>query len=221
MDDIAREIAHTLDMYKAQGRTRRDAGTGRAYVVVEIPTGVFKDVASLDIPIPNPDFRQPAADFEQKYGLRHIARSYHLPQGISAPELEAYALLMHYRSDLPRAVYLGKMAALWEDLVDRNPDLGKIKYDLAKNPDAHYFLAQGVASGFNPDDIGYFVQKQAEKKPPYAEMTRSRPYISLAAAFNEAAGMQWAAAPETLARIARQFGKKSPPPKPPASFRPF
>ncbi len=221
MDNTAREITQTLDLFKAQGQTRRDPKTGRSYVVVAIPTGVFKNTASIDIAIPNPDFREPAADFEQQHGLHHIARHYSLPHGVSAPEIEAYAVVMNYRNDIPRAVFREKMADLWQELVGRNPDLGEIKYDLAKNPDAHYFLVQGVASAFNPDDIAYFVQKQAEGKAPYAEMTKGRPYQSLSAAFNAAAGMQWAAAPATLARLSSQFKEKLPPPKPPSSPRPF
>ncbi len=122
---------------------------------------------------------------------------------------------MAYRKDITKTQFSNKMTKLWDDLVARNPELDKIKYNpqkIKRDPQdskACYYMIQGVASAFNVDDIQFFIAKLEKGEPPALKMTKGVAYKSLSQEFNKAADqMQWAASPKTLRSIEAQLQKK-------------
>ncbi len=203
MDNIARDISATLAYFKRRGMSCVDAKTGLSY------SEVLPPLTAVTLKISDIRFHQPAAIFEKRHGLSGIARHYILPESVSPQDLETYALLMRHRNDISRDSFSRRMAEVACALVARNPDLGAINCDTQKDPYAHYTLIQGVASGFNPDDIAYFLACAAEGHRPYTSMVETEAYKNLCATFNAASSPGWALAPKTLARIEAQLREKS------------
>lgn len=149
---------------------------------------------------------QPAVDFERRFGLTEIAGRYTMPEGVTASDLQAYALL--FKSRDPVAALDG-LIRVTEVLKELNPELHVLRYN-QENVMSVFHIVMGVASAFNTDDMQHFLDSTG-----YAalKMQSSPEYGSLCRAFNKAAtnqplNMQWVASPSTLTEMRRQFKAK-------------
>lgn len=168
MDDLAREIKALIEDCKAKGKRRPDpATTGR-----DISWFRTRDPGrglEWETPIPDPEFSQPPRTVEKEHGFTGIAGRYHLPEDLSAEDIQTYSILVRnlaWQGDYSIEDCLGKLSELHQALVGRNPELADIRYN-PQDPHAVYDIVLGVASAFNVADIQHFLNMNPESEPNY------------------------------------------------------
>jgi hypothetical protein len=143
----------------------------------------------------------PAHDFEELSGLEGLAHDYNIPTGLDLDlEQVAFVAKEFYSRDAKNSVYV--IAAV---LLESNPELKTVKFT---TPDEAYMFLTGVGSGFNPDDIDFFINEI--EKWPDEEAQRYMDSVKQelnAMDFPKSTG--WAISPKTLELIREQFSLKA------------
>ena len=163
--------------------------------------------------------RHPALEFQTGNHLRGIAGRYVIPGNYTAPEYEDMtSRKMHDAAaamaggDIPRFAFwdiIEKapppefLAKSWNRLVRLNPVLKKVRLDKT-NAEDMYNAHLGVTSGFNVDDINFFLEqkkvgeglpaKQAREMPVHGDRVKRIDAIALTPMF-------WVASPKTAEKI--------------------
>jgi hypothetical protein len=168
----------------------------------------------------------PVHEFEKETGITGISRDYVIPEGYTATSMGEYlneaayrpnakeALLYHdlskfktlfktaMRGNLQKNGWIYKMVQALNDLEKLNPELQTLEYD-RNNVDDMYHVALGICSGFNPDDIQYFVSKRHQLS---AEESLNFHAQKMALRRKIGAEMLWVTSPETYKKIKKQAG---------------
>ncbi len=219
MDDLTQEILETIAAFQKKGRKKTCPLSGKKYIGVKFYEPAAKQY--IEVRVPDPDFWQPAVSFENEYRLQGVAQQYRLPKGLSAVDLETYAVLLSCRKDLAAEQCHDKMTDLWSALIARNPTLKKIDFS-PEDSAALFKMIMGVASAFNADDIQYFIRNFISgTENPELKMCASPEYKKLETVFNRYASNQkspaapkrelrlsWVASPLTLRLIRHQMMKR-------------
>lgn len=164
----------------------------------------------------------PAREFEQQTGMTGLSRSYKTPKGQDETDLasqwyEIYgrrkygvifdqniSYVARYFNNLAHGI---RESEDWEDelrttvaeLIRLNPELSIVRY----NPDdieQTFRVLDGALSGFNPDDINYYVNEWEQ-----ADRNYSNAYKDLLEE-HLPANIYWIASPATLQKIKSHFG---------------
>lgn len=167
--------------------------------------------------------RHPSHQFEQENDLQDISGVYDMPFGMQASEYEDYFrqavsfLLSEAGIELGGgATYMKQRLPLpivknsWEALKALNPVLDHVKMDEENGYDV-YCAVMGVTSGFNIDDINFFLEQIHVDRGFAALQARNMPDHGprLARIEGAAAGyMGWVASPKTAKAVEAQFKKK-------------
>ena len=97
---------------------------------------------------------------------------------------------------------------LWRRLNTLNSGLGAVALR-RKDPRDMYYALMGVTSGFNADDINFFLERYRQGVPAWA-YSQSLPRLKQL--YDEietrAESMQWVAAPATLEKIKSKLDKR-------------
>jgi hypothetical protein len=170
--------------------------------------------------------RHPALEFQTQNHLRGIAGRYRIPGNYTAPEYEdrmsremialARPLLTgqerrNFWDVLEKIAPPPQLKKSWNTLVRLNPALKAVKFDKT-NAEEMYNAHLGVTSGFNVDDINFFLQqkhvgeglpaRQARAMPGHGERLKRIDDIAKAPMF-------WVASPKTAEKVeARLLRKK-------------
>ena len=144
---------------------------------------------------------QPARDFESRTRFKGIAGRYIFPQGVKPLVLEE-ELVRTKKGESFEA----KFGGVFRDLLILNPDLHRLRFDKS-SPRQFYSTMLGITSGFNVDDINYFVDLISKGEPPAFHL-RSDPRLN--ALFRQAehradAPIEWVPSPETLGTVHRKL----------------
>lgn len=144
-----------------------------------------------------------AEDFENKYGVAGISHDYLLPEGRTARDIE---LELWFSSQ-------GRMLEWRSNMVDKiialNPELSDLKYD-RENLQSLEDIIGGVTTGFNSDDIEYYV-RWVEDNPDLNERVFSQNGVRKvieheATKLMLGVGICWFPALSTLETIKEQLG---------------
>lgn len=113
---------------------------------------------------------------------------------------DAVGAEFHHIMKTPEHPYRIVQRALWDELVSLNPVLEKVKFDRMQGHQIHEAM-MGVSSGFNVDDINYFLRRPPGYRPGSPEDLDKT-------AIAAKAGMRpgWRPSPETRAHIMQQLG---------------
>ena len=177
---------------------------------------------------------QPARAFERAAGIKGIAAHYRYPhrmgavefddyytwtftgfatiepkvlaaKGITCPPVGADEGIDDYLHRTPPA-FLAELQQAWTDMVRLNPVLKKVKFD-RDNVNELYDAINGVASGFNTDDLNFFI---ARGRTPEAHVLYTNPAMEQVEA-EAGANMEWIVSPKTFAKIEKKLhGKRGP-----------
>lgn len=100
----------------------------------------------------------------------------------------------------PEHPYRVMQRALWDELVSLNPALEKVTFDRMEGQQIHDAM-MGVSSGFNVDDINYFLRRPPGYTPQSVENIQQT-------AITEKTSVRpgWRLSPETRAHIMQQLG---------------
>lgn len=95
------------------------------------------------------------------------------------------------------------MLQLWDKMVRLNPPLAAVAVDRA-NPNHVYDALHGAASGFNPDDINFYLRTRwiEGKMPALLIASGTRAVENLCGVMPE-----WITSPQTLDKIGEQLGR--------------
>lgn len=144
--------------------------------------------------------RLPAVQYERQAKMRGLSQFYVLPDNIRAADLE----------DLIVTARPGPFVTALSRRVEKlNPILKKIPYNRDSHV-AHFRVIMGVVSGFNVDDISYFMRSISRNGSPALNSRKKSPTKQMIA-FIEAAGrppMQWAPSRKTLEKICQRIKRK-------------
>lgn len=160
----------------------------------------------------NPHHFQHAAEIASRYRLQGVSGDYLLPRGLSAPVLETYAMvaanIIYRKNDQTLALhYLNDLITRLEEL---NPALTTLTYNRSNIKHCHDAVL-GVTSGFNTDDIQFYLDgnyyKKSMENPAYAAK-----HGAVVTHLNDDR-LYWVPSPKTLDRILAQ--KPSTPPRQP------
>ncbi len=135
----------------------------------------------------NKPFGRPALEFEKATGFSGIAASYIFPEGVDLEVANAWVaerflpFVTFHQNPIPFEVQfrngeqllfdpnavaqlhaLEALQKLVEDLVTRNPELGRLTFQRDSIADC-YHVVLGAISGFNPDDIQYFLRDDRDR----------------------------------------------------------
>jgi hypothetical protein len=162
--------------------------------------------------------RHPALEFQTNNHLRGIAGRYQIPGNYTAPEyedktsreirraakemnggVEAFNFWAVLEKNRPPK-FLTKS---WNKLVRLNPQLKKVKFDKT-NAEEMYNAHLGVTSGFNVDDINFFMEqkkvgeglpaKQAHEMPVHGDRLNRIDNMAKTPMF-------WVASPKTAVKV--------------------
>ena len=166
----------------------------------------------------------PALRFQRDNHLRGIAGRYFIPDGKTAAQYEKWMsrkMSAHVGAEIkkrnatdydywPIAEDLGLPAFLeksWDRLVELNPALEQVKLNRACVEDV-YNAHIGVTSGFNIDDINFFLkQKHIGEGLPARQSHEMPVHGARLARINAAAEAQmyWVVSPATAKKIEKRF----------------
>ena len=199
-DPLIGEIFGFLKTYATPQAEAQDA-TGRwRHIRSLIPRaqGAFNTAAT------DRSHQQPAARLSKRYKLTNIAGTYRMPQGLSAPVIEAYCIAnatLAFEGKLAQEDAHDNLRTVIDRLIDINPSLKNVRCAMNQYR-ACYDFALGITSGFNSDDIQFFIDGNFFQK--------SMDNPAYAAKFNAACTalgsdtLGWVPAPQTLDRIIAQ-----------------
>lgn len=169
--------------------------------------------------------RHPAYEFQRNNNLRGIAGRYRIPGGYTAPEYEDLTSRKMTRAMNKLAGGRGNrhnwrlmataespdfLQRSWRRLLALNPVLQNVKVDVKNAHDlfnAHF----GVTSGFNPDDINFFLEQRHVGDGLPAKQAREMPVHGARIARVEAVAashMFWVASPKTVEKIEQRFKRR-------------
>ena len=138
-----------------------------------------------------------AENFEKKYGITGISHNYKFPEDMSAREV---MLEQRYTSDGQGVEWKKGMV---DEIVNLNPELSSLDFD-RDNSESLVDIIYGTTSGYNPDDIAYYLQMCA------LGSFSKRHVCSMIEWFAECkmldADISWMPAPETMGSIKEQLG---------------
>lgn len=174
-------------------------------------TGRWRHIRSL-IPRAHGDFntaaarthQQPAQRLSKGYQLTDIAGRYAMPQGLSAAVIEAYCIAnaaLAFEGKMAQEDAHDNLRTVIDRLIDINPSLKAVNCKMEQYR-ACYDFALGITSGFNADDIQFFIDgnffQKSMDNPAYAKKFKA----ACAALGSDSLG--WVPAPQTLDRIIAQ-----------------
>ena len=99
-------------------------------------------------------WRYPAQEFEKQLNIKNISRIYIMPDNKT--------MLRIAKETKFKEQNLEERNHTLSAIIKLNPELKKINYDKTEELDVEDFLF-GVTSGFNPDDINYYIQTNSKK----------------------------------------------------------
>ncbi len=167
---------------------------------------------------------RPAHDFETATGFAGIARSYAMPYGTDQM-VESYiksqankleigpyvregsqwslfdALTRLARGKKHRAKLLEFLQPLARDFIELNPELKKVRLDVKSVRELYHFCL-GVVSGFNPDDLNFFTEKNRTPSENLQPL-----FNDVAACYGRHARIEWVCSPETINSIKLQLAQ--------------
>lgn len=141
---------------------------------------------------------EPARHFEEAYGLSGIAEKYDFPEGLSARKIEKDG---YWKKDHPT------LSQLWAQLVDRNPRLNAVTLREDSRLDLSHAV-QGVASGFNVNDINFFLELDRKGVPAGAYLDKNAETREIYDWIRKETGrddIRWVPSPPTFREIKRQL----------------
>lgn len=167
--------------------------------------------------------RHPSIEFEQQNDLTDIGGYYNMPRGMSAAEYEDWFWGTNTAQLEAKDVAIGDgkryMSAKqpsshvmnsWLELKALNPELENVRLDENLHYDV-YCAVMGVTSGFNIDDINFFLEQlyvghgypavQGRNMPTHGERLERIEDVS-------EERMSWVPSPRTAQRIESQFQAK-------------
>ena len=160
-------------------------------------------IAAFNAPA-NRHHEQPAKILERKHDLQDIAGDYHMPAGLKAPMVEAFAIAinwMHRRAEISTDEALARMHPLLDRMIELNPAMSVLRFD-RNNVTKCVDCVMGMTSGFNRDDMQFFLDgnyfQMSMDKPEYASK------FTAAAQLLNRDGLGWVPAPATLDKIITQ-----------------
>lgn len=103
----------------------------------------------------NNAYREPARRYEKTYKLSGIAGKYRFPKSLPARKIQDDG---HWKKDY------ATLTGTWKKLVDRNPCLKQIKTQEGNRRELVDAL-MGVVSGFNVNDINFFLDLSRKNLP--------------------------------------------------------
>lgn len=93
----------------------------------------------------------PAKELEEKLNLSGISREYKMPNGKT--------MLRVAKETLYQDKNVTELNAVLKEIIALNPELSTISYDKTHERNIVDFI-MGITSGFNPDDISFYLQTQ-------------------------------------------------------------
>lgn len=119
------------------------------------------------------------------------------------------ALARFARGKEHRAKLLEFLQPLARDFIELNPDLKKVKLDMNSISQLYHFCTD-VVSGFNPDDLNFFIGKNRTPSENLQPL-----FNDVAVRYGRHAQIEWVCSPETINNIKLQLGyvDKMPPMK--------
>lgn len=175
-------------------------------------SGVWKHILRLLPPPLSDSFNhaaasehlQPALTLQHTHGLSNIGQHYRMPHGLDVKMAEAYCMAngwLQHQGKIDRETTHENISALANRLIDLNPALARLQFD--RNNLRHCTdIVMGVTSGFNTDDMQFFLDGNS-----YQKSMDNPAYAAKAAAALDALGadhLGWVPAPKTLDRILAQ-----------------
>lgn len=147
--------------------------------------------------------KQPSLRFEVQAGLSGICGQYIFPEGIQPFELEEMLVMLPLQAEA-----LPLFQDIWRRIELLNPVLGAVAVQKADSADIYHALL-GVTSGFNIDDINFYLDTKRRGLKPWA-YSQQQPHLKKLYDDIQARAclMLWVAAPETLEKIKAQMDKK-------------
>lgn len=162
-------------------------------------------------------YKAAALEFEARYGLSGIGRRYIMPPDHDMQSLEYEIRRRVQWVDIPMNERLKRAQGYADTLTALNPGLTWVSYQRQDLLDVWHFIL-GVTSGYNPDDIDYFINNIG--RPHHNSHYQNDPGLKkLSVLFNNhAVAIQWRPSPKTVELIISKFLPKKnplPPPSPP------
>lgn len=169
----------------------------------------------------------PALQFQRANNLRGIAGRYYIPDGKTAAQYEkAMSRKMHdhveqemakcgatpyeYWATAERLGLPGFLEKSWDKLVELNPVLKDVKVNRSSVEDV-YNAHIGVTSGFNVDDLNFFLEQKHTGQGLPALQARNMPVHGARVARIEsvaAVSFSWVASPKTAKKIEARFKRR-------------
>ena len=147
--------------------------------------------------------KQPALQFEKQNGLNGIAGQYTMPENVRPFDLERVLV-----KAAATVAALPLYADLWERLEAANPELKNISIQ-PEDPLCMDYALMGVVSGFNVDDINFFLKGHKEGIPSYTYSQSPPRFKRLYKEITQrTGGINWIPAPATLEKIKSQLDKR-------------
>ena len=147
--------------------------------------------------------KQPALQFEKQNSLAGIAGRYVMPENIKPFELESVLIKVAATTEA-----LPLYTDLWRRLEAANPELKSV-FLQPDDPRCMDYALMGVVSGFNVDDINFFLKGHREGIPSYTYSQSPQRFRRL---YNEIErrthSIPWVPAPATLEKIKAQLDKQ-------------
>lgn len=184
----------------------------------------------------NHSYSAPALRFEEVTGIAGVGRIYKMPGGVSMQYMES--LLPHYdfsaflmKKVIPADEKLrfawgmsnediapfastaqDKMSLLIDRLCDLNPELKNVRFDRADFRACWHFT-RGVTSGFNPEDIQFYLDDDKDDRAQANAYLTTGAYGRLNKRCEDIFGkdsniLRWDVSPETAARIDRELDRR-------------
>lgn len=172
---------------------------------------------------PLEDSRYPALAFARANGLRGIGQRYVIPNGLSAVELEdriwarTFGLWPRATTWNPNGRHKTSVPThtpfhlrqLWQQMKDLNPALHKLRVR-ANTTDAVLTALTGVTSGFNLNDIQYYLNLEQRGWAPAYHSLRHPLHGPRIRQIDKVAAVpsQWVMSPATISLIEKKFVRK-------------
>lgn len=158
--------------------------------------------ASIQASVERRNF-MPALGFEKAFGLVGIGCLYEMPVGLSMDSIFdlAHKALFEESAEAQK-LRLPEMVAVAMSLKKVDPSLLSIEIDTGNFHQVVDFL-MGVGSGFNPDDINYFIHRLESGFSTKAQALDKR--ISLQFGYDDI--VEWMPSPRTIDKINTQLDR--------------
>jgi hypothetical protein len=218
MSELVREINETVRL--AEGKDTRGLG-GAFNGAGELPGLVSSRAPMLDRhsreclfrPIKQYPFMTEASP--QGQGLHDLGTHYRLPDGLNAQTLEVYTGLlgaMHTSDRLSnsktRALMEEKTGEILDAVIALNDELKPFAIHRGDMKRMNTVLG-GVTSGYNADDIAFYIKAETEKN--MGEIRRDPSYKNVREGIERETGhLGWFVSPKTMERIQKQLDERRP-----------